>query len=355
MSIINHKMLSLARESRGKTQTDLTTDLKISQGNYSRMEKGLLPLTEELLNKIANYLNFPVSFFSRVDSLITQSEYFYRKKASLGKKDEYQLEAQFDLIRMWFEDLLHEVELDSDIPALQVIQYNTPETIARKIRAYFGIDKGPIIDLVRAIEKRGIIVHYIKAPEKFSGTTVITKSDHKIIVINSDLPNYVKRFTIAHELGHIIMHIPAFQFLADSQDDLEKEANRFAAEFLMPENEISRDLSRLTYSKLADLKLYWKVSKSALIRRAFDTSNITPEKYQNLMIELSRFNERKQERNDVTLDDPALVRKIIRIHCEQLNYNIDEIRSNMSISKNDFDDIVNTVAPKIRYMMSVAV
>jgi Zn-dependent peptidase ImmA (M78 family) len=58
---------------------------------------------------------------------------------------------------------------------------------------------------------------------------------------NDILPR--RRFTAAHELGHAVLHRSTMQFIADTEmlendeavSDIEREANRFAAELLMPE------------------------------------------------------------------------------------------------------------------------
>jgi Zn-dependent peptidase ImmA (M78 family) len=342
METINYKMLTLAREARGYTQSELVSKIyKLSQGNYSRMEKGILPIPNDLLGKLSEVLDFPVGFFYRDTPLVTQSEYFYRKKAALPKKELYKLEAQFDLIRLWFNELLNEVEItDSSFPEILVGLNNTPEIIAQKTRAYIQAPKGPMIDLVNLLERNGIILYFLHdAPEKFDGTTIITDSNHKVIVLNASMPNYRKRFTIAHELGHIIMHIPFAVFL-EEYADVENEANRFASELLMPEAEISRDLQYLTYGKLSDLKQYWKVSKSALIRRGYTLGYLRPEKYQSLMIELSRYNERKKEATDVTLDEPRLFDKIIKTFLNHLNYSMDELKAFLGLNSDDFNSSI---------------
>ena len=49
-------------------------------------------------------------------------------------------------------------------------------------------------------------------------------------MINSRVPTDRKRMTLAHELGHIVMHSEPIHLSKQS----EEEAMRFAAEFLMP-------------------------------------------------------------------------------------------------------------------------
>lgn len=344
MSTVNPKMLVLAREVRGLTQSELAGKLKfISQANYSRMEKGIVIMNEEQLRDVSESLNFPSSFFYREVPVLTQREYYYRKKASLQKKEQYKLEANFSLLRLWFNDMLSEIDIpDFKLPEIEVEHTNTPEVIAKKTRRYLGIDKGPISALINILEKNGVIVYFLNnVPDKFDGTTVITESGTRVIVVNGGMPNYRKRFTIAHEMAHIICHIP---FINDDPyktiNDVENEANRFASEFLMPEEDSKTELYKLSYSRLTDLKNYWNISKSAIIRRAFDTGCINKDRYTYLMIELSRYNERKSEKYDVPLDEPKLFKKIVDSYFLHLGYTQDELMKSLSITKEDFDNYI---------------
>lgn len=346
---LNFRMLSLAREAKGLTQEELVKKVpNLSQGNYSRMEKGLLPLPLETLSHIASLLDFPESFFYKESTHVNSVEYFYRKRVSTAKKDLYKLEANFDLLRLWFEDLLDMVEVgDFAFPELKVEGNNTPEAIARKVRLAVNITAGPIVNLVRTLEKNGIIIHFLgDAPEKFDGTTIICKSGQKIIVVNDIIPNDRKRFTIAHELAHCIMHVP-FSSELDPYADVEVEANRFASEFLMPEAQVKRDLVGLKYRDLSDLKNYWRVSKAALIRRAHTLGLINQSRYTTLMIEISRAGERKVESHDVDLDPPKILELVQKALLEQLDYTFDSLSQLLGMSKKYYDSFFHgAVKPK---------
>ena len=66
----------------------------------------------------------------------------------------------------------------------------------------------------------------------------------KVITINSDLPEIVRRFILAHELGHAVLHgssgCNTFHdvTLYDDSSETEKEANLFAAELLMNDEDV---------------------------------------------------------------------------------------------------------------------
>lgn len=339
---INPRMLILAREARGLSQAELTKSLNtVSQATYSRIEKGIVEIQENQLNELSNQLDFPLTFFTRESKVPgSYQEYFYRKRQSLPKKQQVKLEATFDLLRMFFEDLLESVDIpDFSLPEIEIEHTNSPEVIANKIRRYLGIERGPVGDLIGLLEKNGIMVFMLRdAPEKFDGTTVITKSGTRIIVLNADMPNYRKRFTISHELCHILCHIPFTSENPFKEDaDIEKEADTFASEFLMPADQIQSELYRLTYAKLADIKGYWKVSKSSIIYRAHKLGCIDKSRYIYLMTELSRYNERKAEKHDIPMEEPKLLKLITKTFYESLEYTDEEFMSALTINKNDFD------------------
>jgi Zn-dependent peptidase ImmA (M78 family) len=148
---------------------------------------------------------------------------------------------------------------------------------------------GPVRSLVRWLESAGCIV----IEEDFETTRVSGLSqwieDIPIILINSRIPTCRKRLTLAHELGHLCLHS---DFVSQ---DLESEANSFAAEFLMPTELIRFQLKNLTIAKLVDLKREWGVSMAALIERAYDLEQINVRQRTNLYKSLSARGWRIQE------------------------------------------------------------
>ena len=103
-----------------------------------------------------------------------------------------------------------------------------------------------------------------------------------VFFVNESIPGDRERFTLCHELAHVVLHHKPAK-------DPEAEADRFASEFLMPANEIRAELSRLTIEKAADLKIRWKVSMQAIIRRARDLRAIDQDRYTNMMKRMSRI------------------------------------------------------------------
>lgn len=129
--------------------------------------------------------------------------------------------------------------------------------------------------------------------ERVDSRIVLTHSGYPIIVYNKSLLGDRQRFTLAYELGHLVLH----SSLSDFGDrDIDHEANLFAAEFLMPANDIRPDFKDgLTIQKLADLKKKWKVSMQALLYRAHDLEGYILQS-KNVLIATVQSNENSQTR-----------------------------------------------------------
>lgn len=335
---INYRMITLARESRGLTQKDLANKIEnLNQGNLSKIERGMLSVSSENLDAIAATLNYPIDFFYQQEVRTPVSSFYYRKRASVSKKALMQFEAQVNIIRMGLDKLLAEVELeDFTFPKLEVDVHNTPQEAARAVRGFLRIPKGPVHDLITTLENFGIVIYFIEVDEDgIDGFTTFTDLGRPIMFINQDYPNDRKRFTIAHELGHLVMHIP---FVLETWRDEELEANQFASEFLMPESDCRAEFTRFRFTSLDEMKAYWGISKAAVIRRAYDLKVIPKETYTYMIIELGRRGERKKERGYVAIDEPKLLSEILNILLKELGYTTNEVAKVVSLNQRDFED-----------------
>jgi Zn-dependent peptidase ImmA (M78 family)/transcriptional regulator with XRE-family HTH domain len=335
---INYRMITLARESRGYTQKDLAEKIpSLNQGNLSKIERGQLSISQECIEAISAFLKYPIEFFYQKDVSTPVSAFYYRKRASVTKRTLAKFEAQINVVRLGLDKLLREVDIeDFQFPKLEVDVHNTPQEAARVVRAYLKVPKGPIRDLITTLENCGIIIYFIEVEEDgIDGFTAFTDLGRPVMFINQSYPNDRKRFTIAHELGHLVMHIP---FILESWRDEELEANQFASEFLMPEIECRADFAKFKFSSLDELKSYWGISKAAIIRRAFDLSIIPRETYTYMIIELGRRGERKKEKGYVSLDEPKLLKEVLNIFLNELKYTKQDLAKIVCLNEKDLED-----------------
>ena len=199
-----------------------------------------------------------------------------------------------------------------------------------------GVPAGPIDNIVSLLEKNGVIVMYLDLDgmDKFDGLTMFTTNQAPVIWINRNTPNDRKRFNLAHELGHLVMHLRS-EDLEKSEDQKEIEANQFAGEFLMPASQCKEDLFNLKYKDLGMKKYYWKVSKAAIIYRAKELNCIPEETARYLYVTLGRNGERKKETVQVPIDSPKIVKKMYDLHVTELNYSEEELSDITGLMPND--------------------
>lgn len=104
---------------------------------------------------------------------------------------------------------------------------------ADAVLGYFGVAEPPV-DVERIALGLGVRIHRRRLPSN-SGM-VDSRSEPVVITVNEADALVRQRFTLAHELGHLLLH-PERIALRDhgfSGDAREVEANRFAADILMP-------------------------------------------------------------------------------------------------------------------------
>lgn len=327
---VNHNQLTLAREYRGLTQTELSKTVQgLSQSNLSKFEKGLGGLSDEILEKIFNVLQFPKEFFERKISVELETAN-YRKKNTIPKSIIQEFETSCTFIGYIIDEMSNSIDYpDFSLKTLDIEDGYTPAEIAQFTRKNFRIfDNEPIEDIFRIIEDKGIIIYELNANEKFDGISLFTKKGFPVIVLNKRLPNDRKRFTLAHELGHLIMHTA---FPVPNIRDKEQEANDFASEFLMPERAIRNSLEGLKLSSLSALKSYWLTSKASIVKRAQSLGVIDKDRYQFLNIELSRSGEKKKEKDAVSIDYPQIFSTSVGLHLKELGYTENELAGAFSL------------------------
>ena len=342
--MINGKCIKLARESRGLSQSKLSELLGVTQATLSRFEKGVLTVTPEAVSKMANVLNYPASFFEKDICIVGETSLFYRKRASMTVKDLSILESKISILSKGIDELMESINIpELRIPSVEPSVDNSPQEIAYKVRNFLGVPAGPIDKIVSLLEKNGVIVMFLDVDdmEKFDGLTMFTMNQAPVIWINRNIPNDRKRFSLAHELGHLVMHLRSDN-LEKSEEQKELEANEFAGEFLMPKSQCKVDLFKLKYKDLGMKKYYWKVSKAAIIYRAKELKCISEETARYLYVTLGRYGERKNESVQVPIDEPQIVKKMYSLHVSELKYSVEEMMDITGLMTDDIKaDLLN--------------
>lgn len=131
--------------------------------------------------------------------------------------------------------------------------------------------------------------------------------DHPVILFHDAAPVDRVRFTLAHELGHLVLHADAL-----STDDVEAQANAFAGELLLPAEVIRPALRNLKIGRLLDLKREYGVSMQAIVERAYHLDLLSPAQRTSMYKMLSARGWRTGEpgSGDLAPERPALAESI---------------------------------------------
>ena len=180
------------------------------------------------------------------------------------------------------------------LPLQQVNEVNTPEKIAALVRRKWNIPAGTIDNLSKIIEQQGIIISSFNfGTDRVDSRSMLTDDDYPIIFLNRNLLGDRQRFSLAFELGHLIMHTFC---IVPHDRNINHEANLFAAGFLMPAKDIIKDFKDgITLPLLGELKRKWKLSMIALLYRADDLGLLTPNQKRYLV---QQFNDQKIRRRE---------------------------------------------------------
>jgi Zn-dependent peptidase ImmA (M78 family) len=312
MPPVNGQRIRQARELAGLTQAALAEILGVDQTMVAHIERGTRQPTDELLEAIAPELHFPASFFSQpTPPEFPRGSLLFRSKAVIGRKVIGQAHAHAELV---FELTMKLASQASLIP-IRLPTERDPIKAAQQVRSLFGNREEPATGLIRAIEKLGVIVIPIPELRECDAFAVWAGADRSYPVIGMLVgrSHDRTRMSLAHELGHLILH----RYAAGATQQLETEAYQFAAELLTPASSTAVDLraEKLNLFRLVSLKGKWQVSMQAMARRARDLGVITDRQYRYLMQQISLKGWRTVEPQfgPVELERPRAIRKLIEV------------------------------------------
>src|SRR5690606_31909580 len=268
--------LTQARVRRSMTKADLAAEVGVSAAAIGQYEAGVNAPRADVLDRLAKALEVRPGFFgvgrplARIDTVNAH----FRSLRSARVSDRQKALATATLVWELMFALERHVKLpEVDLP--EVEPGTAPAEAAVLLRRYWGLPDGPVKHLVATVESRGIVVAVrplgeIDAVDAFSVVIV----DRPIIITTPRRTENVfkHRFSIAHEIGHLLLHADSGEHSAA----IEKEADEFAAAFLTPASSMDAALpQRLDLAALDRLGRTWGVSSHSLVRRMVERGRTT--------------------------------------------------------------------------------
>jgi len=332
-------MLRLARQRKGFTQKEAASRLGTIQPLLSRFENGLADPDAAFLLKAGQAYDVPVEFFEQHDPVYGPPVSVHpmtRGKSDVTSNELDRIAAELNIRLMHLTRFLDGVDFVAQvpIPSLDVEQYGTPEKIAATVRAHWNIPSGPIKNLMAWVERAGIVVGWSSfGGASVSGVTFRVPGRPPLILLNASHPADRMRFTLAHELGHIVMHrLPT--------STMEDEANEFASSLLMPTAEMRQAFTgrRVTLELLASLKPEWKVAMQALLMRASSLHCVSENQARYLWQQISSRGWRLREPPELDFhkEVPKVLPSMIKTHLSQLGYSLFDLTKLARIHEAEF-------------------
>lgn len=314
--------------------------LNMSAPAVAKYEKGQIVPNSEKLIEFANA--YSVKVLDLLKSYNTPEMKFnaFRKKQRLQGQN---LELLKEIIQNKVADYLEVIELNEikssniKLKKYSCDIFEDAEDAADSFRKDYELSiNQPISDLINILENLGIIIIQIdNSDERFSDFDGLSEivNGIPIIVLLKDEDGARQRFTIAHELGHLVLNIK------NEQLDEEKMCNKFAGALLMPKNAVIKEFGNsrfnISYYELTAFKREYKVSMAAIVYRLKELNIISEYLFRKINISFSSNGFKKKEPIQIEPEESyqfnKLVHKlevdnIISLNraCELLGISIDE-------------------------------
>ena len=311
-----------ARLAAGLTLGALGEKVGVSHTAIQKYEKGLMTPSSSQLLKLARACGVRTEYFFRTHTvLLLQPE--FRKTVTFGKT------AQDALKIKVIEQVEKRVELLGAFPECPLSAFAAPgalpdrintlddiETFADQVRNAWHLGMNPIADLTDTLEGLGLLVIVIDEQHPgFSGLTAKARTDdgreYPVVAVSKRWPGDRQRFTLAHELGHLLLE----GRLADGLDE-EKACDRFAGAFLAPRVAVYQLLGQrrhaLEWQELYALKHEFGLSMAGWLQRAKQCGVITDSAHLSMLKRFSAKGWRKNEPGDpLPIEHPRLFDQLV--------------------------------------------
>jgi Zn-dependent peptidase ImmA (M78 family)/DNA-binding XRE family transcriptional regulator len=261
------------RDARKLSQAELAERAKLSRVAYGNIESGVATPKVDTLLRIAAALDV------KLQDLLTPVRLLKAVRFRAAKKMTSREQVLVDVSR-WLEDyseletMLHDRVRYRLEKLTKIYSAKTGakrgRDAAAAVRRELDLQPGEgIRDICGLLQERaGIKVYPLPlASEGFFGLSVGAADGGPAVVVNVWDRISVERwiFTAAHELGHLLLHLAAYDVTRRDEDaEQEKEADQFASHFLMPD-----DVFMSEWKEARGLPLFERVLK---IKRIFRVS-----------------------------------------------------------------------------------
>ncbi|MBP7559237.1 MAG: ImmA/IrrE family metallo-endopeptidase [Armatimonadetes bacterium] len=282
--------LKQARLAAGLSQAELAELAQpLSKMAISKYENDQMAPGSEVLSRLAKALGVKVGYFHRPITVRLECAE-YRKHSRVAQQAQHAITGQIaETLERYLA--VEEVFGPKHFPAFArpracreaLLALEDAEERAAGLRAEWDLGDDPIGNLCETLEDQGVKVILLgEAPKGFDAYSCWANGAMPVVVSTAaSLPGDRQRFSLAHELGHLLLHF-------SNGLDVERACHRFAAAFLVPREAVYREVGRrrgqVSIEELHSLKHKWGMSMAAWTFRLRDLRVISDEQYRSLQV-----------------------------------------------------------------------
>ena len=279
-TLIGRKLKEL-REVNGYTQEEISRITAINRSKLSQVENCKMGISNEELYRISRLLGQPLEYFFEEEEKPARNVLLFRAKSSLDEED-------LDLVKNCQEIGINYTELEELVseeevhPDFRTYSYppdvpfsRVAKAIARQERQFLELNPSDPVPIRSILQEQGILVLEISFKSDILDGFFFIHDKRPVIIANAHNKNpFSRNFVIAHELAHVLMDSSSFSRFCNSieksEEVVEKRANFFSNEFLLPEDALEIYFTECGYhkgkSKIQKYDLYYLMDHYQLSR-----------------------------------------------------------------------------------------
>jgi len=366
-NVIIGERLKEVREARKMTQEELSQKIGITRSSISAFEKGFKFPSIQTVEKLSKELKIPMAYLQneRPPRSNRIGPLSYRKNSRTSQA----VQDQMSRLEEWLEDIFSVYNTYIDFPKVnflpaepvdyEFLSDDDIEKTADELRAQWGMGLGPISNLTDFIEANGIVIGRAFLEPDVDAVSV-WRSRRPHILINKTITSCARiRMSIAHELGHLVLHRLVNEEDYEDKEKhelMEKQASYFAGAFLFPRRSFYTEFRSTRIDALLLMKERWKVSMGAIVMRAKNFELINKNNIRTFydQLALKGYSRKKEPLDDeIPLEPIKLFSESNQVLAEN-RINIQRIIDETLLSKDDFYTITD-IEPKFNEEKNVKI
>ncbi len=314
------RRLKAIRKAKGLSLRALAERVGVSHTYLHLIETGEREPDKEVLKRLLKVLHVNESFLKKESPIYNITPYYRIEKGARKKDLDMLREEIVNLLEIYneIENLAYDAELlererqrsSTLIHKYKVRDPEEIEDIVIKVREDLGAGRMAIRNVTEFLEDLGVKVIYVDGFKDFWAMAFEIEGDNPIIALRRGIAGDRGRFSLVHELGHIVLSI-------DGSLDTESVVHRFAGAFLLPRAECIRQFG--TYRKsigLEELKIAkfkYGVSMTSILHRLLDVGIISEYLYKKYRGEFSKRGWITREPVELEKESPTKIKRLLLI------------------------------------------